>query len=408
MKRALIALALPGAAALADDLDALRLADSAAPAVVAARDWQAAFELAGGRATLRDGNAASRRIALEVALDKTIAPDWRALVSGRFDGSWQAPGDYRGVSTLRHAYLSWQADPANLVDFGQINDVEGIANGYNPSDFLRERAVRAPVSADPASMKKNRQGSVMLRAQHLWADGALTALVAPRLGRDSGSLVPAAGDTNGRTRWLIRASKDLGDGFAPQWLVAGSPGQAPQFGVNLSALPDPSTVLYAEWVGGRGVPQQALALHGDAAEAWQTRLAVGATHTRTNKLALTLEYQYDSAAPAKAEWDALRRAPLRYAAYRAWQHNAQELPTRAELFAYATWPDAGGCNRLDLSAMLKYNLTDDSRMGWLESRYRLDHADLALRWQRQTGRADSAYGAAVPQATWQMLVKYYF
>ena len=57
------------------------------------------------------------------------------------------------------------ARPDTLIDLGRINVRNGVALGYNPTDYFRAGAVRAAVSVSPASLKENRQGSVMLRGQ---------------------------------------------------------------------------------------------------------------------------------------------------------------------------------------------------------------------------------------------------
>ncbi|KMQ80099.1 hypothetical protein BPMI_00798 [Candidatus Burkholderia pumila] len=77
--------------------------------------------------------------------------------------------------------MSWQASPSALVDAGRINLCEGVASGFNPTNFFKADAIRSIVSIDPANLRDNRLGSVMLRSQVLWDDGSLSALVSPRL-----------------------------------------------------------------------------------------------------------------------------------------------------------------------------------------------------------------------------------
>jgi len=74
---------------------------------------------------------------------------------------------------------------------------------------------------------------------------------------------------------------------------------------------------------------------------------------------------------------------------------------------YALWQDAL-VQRLELNAMLRHNLADHSRLAWLEARYHLERADLALQWQVQSGKAGSEYGTAPQHRAWQALVRRYF
>jgi len=58
--------------------------------------------------------------------------------------------------------------------------------------------------------------------------------------------------------------------------------------------------------------------------------------------------------------------------------------------------------------MLRRNLDDQSELTWLEARYRLDHAELALQWQLASGDAFSDYGALAQRRLIQALFRYYF
>ena len=105
------ALALSAAAAPADppdDLDALSLADKApeAPLAPAARPWRLFVEGAAGRGRLRgsggDNDFSLYRGSIDFRYDNIIAPQWRVVLSDRFDAvdsGGVPPGD--NVNTLR-------------------------------------------------------------------------------------------------------------------------------------------------------------------------------------------------------------------------------------------------------------------------------------------------------------------
>ena len=69
------------------DLDALALADAPpATATDAMRDWQGFAELAFGQYTAPNGVVTSNhRLSLDVQLDTSIAPRWRAVLADRLD-----------------------------------------------------------------------------------------------------------------------------------------------------------------------------------------------------------------------------------------------------------------------------------------------------------------------------------
>jgi hypothetical protein len=404
----------------ATDLDALSLADKVPNVTEQARDWRAFIEGAYGQINWRatPGRPSPRqdkeRLSLDVQYDHVLAPDWRAVLADRLDISWPAQNaDQHAINTLREAYLSWKARPATLFDLGRINVRNGVATGYNPTDFFRADAVRSVVSIEPASLKENRLGSLMLRGQQLWDSGSLTALYSPKLNDEpsSAGLNPDVGATNHQDRWLLSLSQKVG-GFTPQWLVYHETHAAPQFGFNLTGLVNDSTVAFFEWSGGRSSTQLAQALAtmapACACDAWHDRLSTGLTYTTPSKLSLTAEYHYDSAALNHDDWNALRRgSPAVYGLYRNGVQTAQELPTQQELFLYAAWQDAL-IPRLDLSLMHNLDLVDSSRRLWLEARYHVGQFEYALQWQRNSGHELSDFGAAPEASSWQGLLRYYF
>jgi hypothetical protein len=351
------------------------------------------------------------RVSLDARFDKTIAPGWRAVFADRLDMNRRddVTGD-RNVNTLKEAYLSWQARPDRVADLGRINVRNGVAIGYNPTDYFRAGALRSIVSLDPASLRENRLGSAMLRGQALWTGGSLTALYSPKLADAPSDSVfnPDWGATNQRARWLLAASEKLTDALNPQWLLSGGAGQSPQLGLNLTALANDATVVYFEWSGGRApsLAAQALPIRDDAA--FRSRLSTGLTYTTAGNLSLTAEYEYNGAGLDQAGWNALQHGPpAAYGQYRAFTANAQDPPTRNHGFVYAFWQDAM-VKHLDLTAMVRYDATDHSRLQWLEARYHWTRVDLALQLQLNSGDPLSNYGALPQQRIWQAVLRYFF
>lgn len=414
MRRLPLILLLAARAALAQDQDesALLLADQAPAHVEKSRDWQVFAEGAVGGARLRNGALAdNQRLSVDILLDKTFAPGWRAVLSDRLDMFWQnEPVRQNGVNTLKEAYVSWQRKEDEVFDAGRINVRNGVATGYNPTDWFRAGAVRAVVSADPGSLKKNRLGSVMLRGQTLWNGGSLSALYAPKLASEpnGAALNPDLGATNNRNRWMLAVSQRLTDSVAPQWLLFGEQHQSPQLGLNLTMLVNNATVGYVEWAGGRSRSLLSQAINRGDDSAFRNRLATGLSYTTEHKITLTMEYQYNGAGLHDADWEALpRTSPIAYGQYRRLLQNLQESPTRQSAFFYGTWQDAM-INHLDLTAMMRVNLADRSQLSWLEGRYHWDRSEVALQWQVNGGDTTSEFGAASQRRIVQALYRYFF
>jgi hypothetical protein len=413
-----LAFASAMAPAFAEDPDAaaLQLADEAQAETAKASDWAAFVEIAGGRSTLRNGaqshnQADNQRLSLDVALDKRLSSAWRLVFADRLDMNWHdEPTRQDGINTLKEVYLGWQAQDDLLFDLGRINVRNGVATGYNPTDYFRTGAVRSVVSADPGSLKKNRQGSVMLRAQTLWAGGSFSAAYSPKLSDQpsDAALNPNVGATNNQDRWLFALSQKLSEHVNPQWLLYKEERQPAQLGFNLTLLANDATVLYAEWSGGRSRSLFSQATSGADDTAFRNRASTGLTYTTSNKLSLTLEYQVNGAGLQDDQWSALpRTAPQAYGRYRALVQTAQDMPTRNAVFFYASWQDAM-VNHLDLNGMVRYNVADSSRLSWLEARYHWDRYDAALQWQMNSGSVASEFGASAQRRTLQALLRYFF
>jgi hypothetical protein len=415
--RVLVLLLLAAAAspALADDEDAaaLSLADKTTMTAEQSSDWHVFAEAAVRESRPQGPGLAlhGKRASIDARFDKMFAPGWRAVVADRLDmNRMDGVSSNEDINTLKEAYLSWQARPDRVADLGRINARNGVALGYNPTDYFRAGALRSIVSIDPASLRENRLGSAMLRGQQLWDSGSLTALYSPKLADhpSDSTFSPDLGATNQRARWQLALSEKLSDALNPQWLVSGGAGQSPQLGLNVTALPNNATVAYFEWSGGRTPSLAAQALMRPDDAVFRSRLSTGLTYTTQSNISLTAEYEYNGAGLDQAGWNALRRGPpAAYGLYRGLVTKIQDPPTRHNVFLYALWQDAF-VKHLDLTAMVRYDAEDYSRLQWLEARYHWTRVDIALQTQLNTGRSLSDFGALPERRIWQALVRYFF
>ncbi|MFL6622221.1 MAG: hypothetical protein ACJ8NR_06340 [Sulfurifustis sp.] len=401
--------------AVAEDSEeaALALADKTQTEAKPPSDWRLAAEGALIESVPRAGGEPThaQRVSFDALYDHRFAPAWRFVFADRLDVAWRgAPAYEDSINTLKETYVSWQPEADRLFDLGRLNLRYGVATGYNPTDFLRTGAVRSVVSVLPASLRENRLGTVMLRGQQLWNSGSLSALYAPKLADPSNSspFSPDFGATNNQNRWLLALSQKLGDDFNPQWLLYDDAGGSPQLGVNLTALLNDATIAYLEWSGGRSrsLLSQALAASDDTS--FRSRAAGGLTYTAATKVTVTLEYDYNGAGLDEDDWNRLRTGPpAAYVQYRNFVERLQDPPTQRNVFFFARWEDALLVH-LDLSALARLNLADDSRLSFLEARYHWEHVDAALQWQHNGGAATSEFGALLQETIWQALVTYFF
>lgn len=389
------------------DEAALALADRTVSEPTARRTCLESAELAADQTTYSDGRPSTGggRGSFSVRCDGALAEGWRATLSDRFDYLWSGGSAAQAVNTLKEAYVSFRDGGTELVDVGRVNVREGVGFAYNPTDYFRANANRTILSIDPATLRDERMGTLMVRSQTLWSSGSLTAIYAPGVDAEpnTSTLNPDLGATNGQSRWLVMLSQRLADGLQPKISVTGHGDQAVQVGVSLTELVGRATVAYVEWAGGLS-----------------SRLSTGLTYTTAYKLSVTLEYGYNGAAPDATAWQALRAGPAAgtgpaagigplqtYVQYRQTAAAEGELATRENWFAYASWDDVG-INRLSLTGFVRFDPYDHSRVVWGEARYHGQHAGVALQWQRNSGDATSDLAPWPRRQSWTALIDYYF
>ena len=388
----------------AGDADALSLADKAPSEKAAAQSWRVFGEGVLTRSGFRNPPSSQNegRASIDLRFDSTVAPTLRAVLSDRLDLGYRGEGVLPrtdNVNTVREAYLSWHLTPDAITDVGRINLRYGAAFGYNPTDFFKADALRSIVSIDPVSLRENRQGTVVVQAQKLWTGSSLTAAYSPRLG-DSPNMSTFSldfGATNPRNRWLLVGSHKFTEELNPQIVLYGGEQTPTQVGMNLSGLVNTSTVAYLEVAAGRGMNLIDEAVASPASEHMQQRAAAGLTYTTSFNLSLTAEYEYNSAAPTRGQWDTFRGGgPGNASAFLATAQMQQDLPSRDALFLYGFWKDVA-IRSLDLSAFVRWDSQTHSREQWLETRYHWSKTEVALRWQQYSGAFTSVYGS-VPQS----------
>lgn len=336
------------------------------------------------------------RASIDLRHASRLAASTLVAVSARLDATH--PSDPRisgALLSLREAYVGWQNEAATqMLQFGRVSLRDGPGYGYNPTDFFRDGTLRTLTTSDPKTQRELRLGSVMLRGQRLWSGGSVALQLSPKLlSSPSDEGVNAdLGATNNRNRGVLSLGHRISEKLDTQWLLQKEDGASARVGASLSALVSDSAVLHAEWTYSREPELLARALQLRADEIVRNRVVLGLTYTTASRLSVTAEYQYNGFALDRVGWQAMSRLGLpAQAAYYGAATSLQDNASRGAWLLYAMQPNLGLKN-LDLTALLKFNQTDRSRMVWLDLRYRFDKADLALQFQRNTGASASEFG----------------
>ena len=396
------------------ELDALSLQSDIGPTIEAARETRLFIEGAIGNASQRylPNSHNIGRASIDFWHSTRLAPGLRAVFSDRLDYLYpRDAGADSSVNSLREAYLSWQAGGENTVlELGRINLRYGPGYGYNPTDFFRDGSLRVLTSADPFVLRQNRLGSVMLRAQRLWRDGSLSVAYSPKLADhpSPNGLSLDLGATNNRNRALIALGTQFSQRVSSQVLLYKDDGMTPTLGANLTALVSDAAVAHLEWSRGNepDLLSRALALP-EINKATRNRFVGGVTYTTVGKLSVTAEYQYNGFAISQSAEPILGTALTNRLAYFREGLRLQDLASRQAYLVYITQKSLW-LKDLDLTAYIRFNPGDSSRLAWLELRHHWPSVDLSLQFLQGAGRSGSEFGILPDSRVVQVLGTYYF
>ncbi|MDD2882824.1 MAG: hypothetical protein PHQ58_20620 [Rhodoferax sp.] len=404
--------ALPAFAADAE-LDALSLESATEAAPETPRNTKLFVEGAVGNASQRylQDSRNIGRASVDFSYSAKLAPGLRGVVSDRLDYFDPAvAGRDAAVNSLREAYVSWQPEGgSSVLEFGRINLRYGPGYGYNPTDFFRDGSLRVLTTADPFALRENRLGTVMVRGQHLWAGGALSLAISPKLAdnpsTDGWNL--DLGSTNHRDRYLLALSTQFSQRVSSQALLYQESGNSPTVGFNMTALLSDAATAHMEFTRGSEPSLFNRALAIPSASTTRNRFVGGVTYTTLGKLSLTAEYQYNGFGLNQTDWAALGVAPLTQLAYLSAALRLQELAPRQAYLIYVTQKSLI-LKDLDLTAYLRLNPGDDSRLAWVELRHHWPSFDLTLQLQQNIGNQTSEFGILPDRRAVQVLGSYYF
>jgi hypothetical protein len=457
---------LPASAQASDDADLIpQSIQGAVPAPTPGQGSGTGALLPGGTGRLYGEDAltlASVRSALAVPLPPPAPSDWEnrssldldeqwtllprvtAVLSDRFnlteDSQITVPSSQMLRNDLREAYLSWEAFTRTYLEAGRVNLRDGIALGFNPTDFFRPRTLLDQASLDPSVLRQDRLGTFMLRGQSIWNGGAASLAFAPRLYAPAPltestpyGMSPKFDRTNTADRVLGSVSFAFAS-LSPQALVFHD-GSQTLLGGNLSRTVGQSVVAYAEWAGGRQprLTAQALefglqtgALPAQApvpvlvatGYGFQNDLAVGASWSNAAKITINLEYHYHQAGYSGqderswfAQGEAARSEPLvtdELWYVRGFANDQQQPWVRQHVFVRADWSDAFIAH-LELSGFAFVNLYDGSTLTQLAASYYLSDAwTLGAYASASLGASRSEFGSSPQAAGFILQLQRYF
>jgi len=332
----------------------------------------------------------------------SLGDAWRLNYSGRLNfrtsNSIPFPTHENVRNDLRELFVEWQPTDTAWLELGRINIRNGVALGFNPTDFFRPRTVIEPLTADPSVLREDRLGVLMLTGQWLWSSGSITVAYAPKVTRPTPiygirteqNFDPELGQTNTDDRVMAKVSLNLADTFNPELLYYHA-GNRTQIGTNLTTPIGRSTVAYLEWAGGvrsdliadafrfgattGSLPASAMRLLPNNADtSFMNDLSVGVSYATENRITLNVEYHLHQAGFSAEDWShwfntAAQRGSVpgvKAALWflRSYAQDQQEPTDRHAAFVRLDWQDAFVTD-LELTALATVNLQDAS--GFLQA-----------------------------------------
>ena len=356
--------------------------------------------------------SSSSRASFDLSYSGRSENGMRFVLSDRIDAIHPraVAGTDSVINSLREAYVSWPLGAGQTVlDFGRINLRNGPGYGYNPTDFFRDGSLRVFTSADPFALRQNRIGSVMLRGQQIWDGGSLSIAYSPKLATrpsaDGWSL--DLGSTNNRDRMLATLGSKFSETLNTQLFVYKEKGLSATLGANLTALLSDAATAHLEWTRGHEPDLFTRAFSLPANLETRNRFVGGVTYTTLGKTSITAEYQYNGFGLSKARWDALAVTPGAQLAYLSESLRLQELAPRQAVLIYVTQKSLW-LKDLDLTAYVRFNPRDKSKLAWLELRHHWANFDLTFQLQQNIGRQNTEFGVLPDRRLLQVLGTYYF
>lgn len=395
-------------------VDALSLESAPVEKPQTAGDLKFILEGAIGDTARRFGlsGVGTNRASFDVSYTGKLDNGLRFVFSDRIDAihPLAAPGADSVVNSLREAYVSWPlGNGQTVLEVGRINLRNGPGYGYNPTDFFRDGSLRVLTSADPFALRQNRIGSVMVRGQQIWSNGSFSVAYSPKLATrpsaDGWSL--DLGSTNNSDRLLLTLGTKLSEQVNSQLFFYKEDGESATVGANLTALLSDAATAHVEWTHGREPDLLTRSFLLPANLATRNRVVGGVTYTTLGKTSLTLEYEYNGFGLNRSGWNALVATPGRQLAYVMQSIRLQELATRQAVLFYVT--QKGLVLRdLDLSAYIRFNPSDKSKLAWIELRHHWSSFDLTFQVQWNIGRLNTEFGVLPERRVFQLLGSYYF
>jgi len=401
----------------------------------------------------------NNRISLDVRTEVNLTPTLYITFADRLSHiveEHMAPSEGILQNDLKEIYLTWNAYGSDYIDLGRVNVKNGVAMGFNPTDYFKKYAVTTRISEDASVLRENRLGTFMIRGQKVWEKGSLTLIAAPEISHEPDKWWTDGSErglqlqrTNNHTRLLAKVNVNAFQDMNPEILYFIDDGRS-NWGFNLTKGFGDQMVAYIETSIGQSADviteslQKAQAagafpistspadtppaITGSDEIRLRSQMAAGFSYTDKGNRTTNIEYHYNEAGLSPEQWDNWFRAGAQGKIFldnpateatgrnmlgqlwsvRQFAQEAEEPLSRHALFIRSFWQDAL-IYKLDLTGIFQMNLEDKSFFIQPLAAYHLgDRTTLSLAFNFFLGPGESEYGS-LPQL-WNVRagIQYFF
>ena len=316
---------------------------------------------------------------------------------------------------VKELYYKGEFSPTNLFEVGRINVKEGVARGYNPSDFFKG-STSFTLSSDPKEIRDNRLGSVMMQNTLFFDDFTFKAIYSPKISVDEKSIWGSKKDYGlhlDETNYEGRQSLYLGysglkDVSASLIFHHNKDADEDSLGLNLSYVKN-NWIVYTEGSLKKGkndisniierlnlspTVQNSLASDKETIQ----KAVVGVNYTYDN-ISTNFEYIFNSSGLNNHDWnnwfDLAQSSPQiagQLGEIRGSMAKREEIMSRDSFFIFSRMTDIQP--NLDASAMVSINPYDKSTLSQIGVEYALkDDIQTNVYLRNYQGANDTEYGS---------------
>lgn len=338
-----------------------------------------------------------------------------------------ADGDAYDVY-LKDFYYKAELGSAYFVELGRMNVKEGVARGYNPTDYFRGGSALT-LSVDPKERKDNRLGAVLVQGTYIVENYTLKTLYAPKISADESSIWGnkkhfglKLHESNSQERATLYAGYTGWDEWTLSALLHHDD-DGIHLGTNISYIKE-RAIWYMEASFNKRENQitktletlhssSELLAHFSTDSNYQRELSIGLNYTFENSVIGTFEYIYNSAGFDSDDWkeyfsliqNSARYAPLLGESRATIANNAQMM-SKHTLFAMIRKNDA--LPNLDWVLMAWVNPVDRSTLLQVGASYDYNDMLLSADIRSYIGQGHSEYGSMPNDFEALLSVTYFF